>query len=132
MSLTDQEVNKLLEAIVELDKTPRYGYSSNKRDQNNKGEFAGMGKRWLTPLELAQSHMRAIEAEKKAFDSLPTTIKIACCPGKSCGDTNLYLDHVRLEDGAHQYGYKRLSNDEWYNRETTASKLKEWCLEKGV
>lgn len=43
---------ELLLDIYRLDKTPRYGYSSGKRDLDRHGKRAGIGKRWLTPREI--------------------------------------------------------------------------------
>lgn len=50
-----QELLFVIEAVMESDKTPSYGYTSHKCDLNRKGQHAGMGKRWLTPIEVVRS-----------------------------------------------------------------------------
>lgn len=46
-------IDKHIENIIAVDKTPRYEYGKSKKYMNNKGEYAGAGSRWLKPSELA-------------------------------------------------------------------------------
>lgn len=56
---------------------------------------------------------------------LPPTLKAPCCPGKSCGNTQLYLDGT-LQDGELLYVYKRKSNDDFYSEPLPEPEMREW------
>ena len=72
--------------------------------------------------ELAEYRARLVE--QPALDpsttaaELPKQIVRKCCPYKSCGNTDLYLDSRLHRDEGGQavdlYGYRRQSNDNWY------------------
>lgn len=66
----DEEIKDLVIAVFRLDKTPMYGYGGkgNKRNQNRFGELPeGIGKRWATPMELAQGFARKHGFERDLF-----------------------------------------------------------------
>jgi hypothetical protein len=55
-------------AVFRADKTPAYGYGKGVRDQNRFGNLhEGVGKRWATPLELAQHYARKHGFERDLF-----------------------------------------------------------------
>ena len=46
-----------LKQIIDLDKTPAYGYDKKEQDKNNRGLFSYAG-RWKTPREYCQDMLR--------------------------------------------------------------------------
>ena len=46
-----------LKQIIDLDKTPAYGYDKKEKDKNNRGQFSLAG-RWKTPREYCQDMLR--------------------------------------------------------------------------
>ena len=56
--MIDKKIKELLLDIYRLDKTPRYGYSSSKKNLDNCGRKAGTGMRWLTPKEIILGEFR--------------------------------------------------------------------------
>ena len=46
-----------LKQIIDLDKTPAYGYDKKEKDKNNIGQFSLAG-RWKTPREYCQDMLR--------------------------------------------------------------------------
>ena len=68
-AVRDEELD-FIQAIIDTDKTRRYGYSSHERDENNRREKAGSGKRWLTPTELAIQRRKSIASSRLATEFL--------------------------------------------------------------
>lgn len=69
----DREIKDLVIAIFRADKTPGYGYGNKgKRDRNRYGNLPnGVGKRWATPMELAQGYARRHRFERELFEGNP-------------------------------------------------------------
>ncbi len=65
----EEQTRNLAETVLSNDKTTAYTYSG-KRSLNAMGEKPGMGKRWLTPAEVA----RAYQLELGAADEMSEPI----------------------------------------------------------
>ncbi|MHA2086309.1 MAG: hypothetical protein ACXAB9_11075 [Candidatus Thorarchaeota archaeon] len=66
-------IKSLVIAVFRSDKTPLYGYGGKgKSDKNRFGNLPkGVGKRWATPLELAQGYARKHGFERELFEGNP-------------------------------------------------------------
>lgn len=60
------EITDLCRAIIRTDKTPRYSYDGS---ENNDGEKAIPGTRWLTPYEIAENQLSLIRPEKRELSA---------------------------------------------------------------
>lgn len=64
----EAEIEGLVVGVFRRDKTPAYGYGG-KRDQDRFGFLPyGVGKRWSSPMELAQGYARRHGFELKLWD----------------------------------------------------------------
>lgn len=64
----EAEIEGLVIGVFRRDKTPAYGYRG-KRDQDRYGfRPEGVGKRWASPMELAQAYAQRHGFERKLWD----------------------------------------------------------------
>lgn len=60
---------------------------------------------------------------------LPKKLKAACCPGRTCGNIELYLDGT-LHNDELKYIYRRESNGDSYTQPMTESEMLNWIKNK--
>jgi len=70
---------------------------------------------------------------------IPRHIERPCCPGKSCGNTQLWLDVIEPlsawgeRDIPALFAYRRCSNDEMYSGEyRTEAAMVHWLAASGI
>lgn len=61
----------------------------------------------------------------KLANNLPKRLTVACCLGKDCGNTEVYLDGT-LDGSELKYIYKRVSNNDEYTIPMDLEELTEW------
>lgn len=59
-----KDFEEILKNIIEVDKTPDYGYRKLKRDALPSGEFPEAGCRWKTPREIARESLGHITLDR--------------------------------------------------------------------
>ena len=60
---------------------------------------------------------------------LPEKLIVPCCPGKLCGNTEVYLDGT-LDKGVLKYIYRRCSNGDDYTKPMTHQEMIGWIDNK--